>query len=83
MKLSKFVVAAATATTTTTTTPETSTCQSGTSVGIDANGNPDPTNTDKCYPTAEAARITSCNRNNDETDVAEMLIEIQKVDTII
>ena len=70
------------ATTTSTTMSGTTTCQSGTSVGIDKNGNPDPSITGNCYLTVEAARVTSCNRNNDETDVAEMLIEIQKVNKL-
>ena len=36
-------------------------CQPGRATGIDKDGNADPSNTENCYVTKDAAQVTSCN----------------------
>ena len=52
-------------------------CGPGMATGINASGEVDASNTENCFPTADAAFIVSC--NNPDNHAAEMKIAVEKV----
>lgn len=52
-------------------------CQPGRETGINADGDPDPSNTSICYVTKEAAQVTRCNEVGGDKGV-EMAVKVLK-----